>query len=242
MSYFFQGFPTILHDVYNNKKLIETVDIFRAVRVKRSMRDDVLLYKTYNIQDNERPDHVSMKLYGSTDYYWTFFMINENLVNSNLDWPLGRLELQNKIDITYSGNVLTTTVDKNISTLFIKNEILRGFLSGATAYIKEKDTNLGMIKIESISGTFIDGELIIGLTSMDTVEISGQRPHKDVIHHYETVDGKIVTRSTFGGLPITNSEVEIANNEKKSIIKVIRPEYIQRLSDEFFNQINPEEQ
>lgn len=242
MSYFFQGFPTILHDVYNNKKLVETVDIFRAVRVKRSMRDDVLLYKTYNIQDNERPDHVSMKLYGSTDYYWTFFMINENLVNSNLDWPLGRLELENKINTAYSGNVLTTTTDKNISTLFTKNEILRGFLSGATAYIREKDANLGMIKIESISGTFIDGELIIGLTSKDTLEISGQRPHKDVIHHYETVAGKIVARSTFGGLPITNSEVEIADNEKKSIIKVIRPEYIQRLSDEFFNQINPEEQ
>lgn len=242
MSYFFQAFPTILHDVYNNSKLVETVDIFRAVRVKRSMRDDVLLYKTYHIQDNERPDHVSMKLYGSTDYYWTFFMINEDLVNSNSDWPLGRAELENKIIIKYNGSVLTTTIDKDISTIFIKDEIVRGFISGATAYVREKDTNLGIIKIDNISGTFLDDELIVGLTSSDTLVISGERPYKDVIHHYETVDGKIVTRSTAGALPITNSEIEFSLNEAKTIIKVIRPEYIQRLTAEFFNIINPEAQ
>lgn len=242
MSYFFQGFPTILHDVYNNNQPVEAIDIFRAVRIKRSMRDDVLLYKTYHIQDNERPDHVSMKLYGSTDYYWTFFMINENLVNSNSDWPLGRGELENKINLKYAGSVLTTTADKNISTLFIKDEIIRGFLSGATAYIREKDADLGIIKIDIISGTFFDHELMLGLTSGDTLIISGERPYKDVAHHYETVDGIIVTRTSAGALPITNSEIEIAMNEENSIIKVIRPEYIQRLTDEFFNQINPEDQ
>ena len=36
--------------------------------------DDASFYSYYNIQDGERPDNVSQKLYDTAEYYWIFFI------------------------------------------------------------------------------------------------------------------------------------------------------------------------
>lgn len=239
MSLFFQSFPTINYDVYGNGRPIEVVDIFRAVRLRKAIRDEVLLYTQYNIQDGERPDHVSMNLYGSTDYYWTFFMVNENLVNAFTDWPLTQNQLQHKINLKYQGDVMST--DSNISNKFLKGEELQGLVSGATTKILEKDTNLGLVKIGDINGVFVNGELIRGTVSNDTMVLSYVIPFADAVHHFEDSDGNEIMRS-INAIPITNSEYEIIENEKRTQIRVIRPEYISRVADEFYQQINPEAQ
>jgi hypothetical protein len=239
MSLFFQQFPTMMYDAYGTGKPIEVVDIFRAVRIKKNIRDDVLLYTYYNVQDGERPDHVSMNLYGTTDYYWTFFMVNENLVNVFTDWPLSRAELEHKIDMKYQGDVMST--DTDISNKFIQGEVLQGLQSGATTTILEKDTNLGLVKIDGINHQFKSGELIRGLTSNDTMILSDVIPFKDAVHHYIDADGNVAMRA-LNVTPVTNSEYEHIDNESKTRIRVIRPEYIARLAEEFFKQINPEAQ
>lgn len=240
MSYYFQGFPTIKYDINGDGRLADATDIFRSVRIKPSMRDNIMLYTSYTIQDGERPDHVSIKLYNSIDYYWTFFMINEDLVNIFTDWPLSTLELHNLIARKYSGFVLTS--DNDFAGKFQKNERIFGLLSGATATLLEKDINTGILKIGDIVGEFADGELIEGLTSKDILTIGGQRPFKDVAHHYEDVNGNTVGRFQTGAYPITNEEWEYAVNEKKSVIQVIKPQHISKVAQEFFNQINPEQE
>lgn len=257
MSYFFQGFPTILYDVNGDGKPIEATNIFRSVRLKPETRDNMLLYTSYVIQDGERPDHVSMKLYNSSDYYWTFFMVNENLVNIFSDWPLSTLELENAINVKYAGEVLTvdriininnTQVINDMSNSFIQGEIIKGAQSYAEAKILEKDINTGVIKIEPISGIFRDDEAIIGQTSKDIISISGQRLYKEVVHHYEDTDGNVVGKYNANGtlntnaFPISNEEHERQVNENKSTIQVIKPQYIAKVASEFFNQINPEQE
>lgn len=239
MSVYFQNFPIIQYDVYGDGTKIDLIDISRAIRLKKSLKDDVILYTYYNIQDGERPDHVSQKLYGSQNYYWTFFMVNENLTNVFDDWPLSRAELENKIIKKYSGYVAKTNED--ISNKFIKNETLIGLISGAKATIIEKDTNIGLVKITNINGTFTPGEILRGMTSNDIFTLDVVIPFALAPHHYEDSDGNIVQRALNTAL-ITNTDYEINENEKKSKLKVIRREYINTLTEEFFKQINPEEE
>lgn len=239
MSYFFQGFPTIKYDVYSNGKPIDAVNLFRTVRLKNGLQDNVLLYKTYTIQEGERPDHVATKLYGSADYYWTFLMVNENLVNIYKDWPLTRSEMLDKFKMKYPGYALLS--DEDFSTKFEVNETVRGVQSGATAVLTQKDSNLGIIRIDSIVGTFKANELIEGLTSKDTLTISNQVDFKDAPHHFEKADGTSGMRGELGSYPITFAEWEYAINDEKSTIRVIRPEYIAKVAQEFFNLINPDQ-
>jgi hypothetical protein len=241
MSYFFQGFPTMEYDILANNKKTTVTDIFRAVRIRQNLRDSVLMYKSYHIEDGERPDHVSLKLYGTTDYYWTLFMVNEDIVNTFADWPCSREEMENKINAKYAGVVLTT--DDNVSAIFTKNEVIRGSISGATGYIREKESNLGIIKFDPINNiTFRNGELIIGETSGHTAVINAQIDYKDAPQHYEDIDGNWVRRTVLGAYPVTNAEHERIWNEYKTDIRVIRPEYISTVVEEFYKQINPDEQ
>lgn len=236
MSVYFQGFPTILYDVDDDKHFIEVVDIFRTVRPKKSLKDDLLLYTKYTIQDGERPDHISQKLYGSPDYYWTFFMVNENLVNYYTDWPLSHKELQDYIAKKYDGYALTVN-GPDISNLFTKNETIQGLVSGATATIAQKDCNTDTIRITNVVGEFSSNELIRGTTSGDTVVISGQIPFYNATKYYQ--DNELSIQDKNNGYPVTYAEYEFELNEEKTEISVIRPEYILRVSEQFFQQINP---
>lgn len=238
MSVYFQEFPTIMYDVFGNKKPIETVDIFRAVRIKNALRDDVTMYKNYTIQDNERPDHASVKLYGTGDYYWTFFVINPNLTHLTKDWPLSNQELVNKINIKYTGNVLIS--HDSFSTKFIQGEQIVGLLSRATANIISKDSNIHQIQIENEVGEFSPNELIMGMTSKHTCKIDSMTTFKYAPHHYENANGDWVDHEAVGAFPITNEEWEYTENEKKTQIRVVRPEYISYFAEQFFTLINPE--
>ena len=239
MAHYFENFPTTKYDLFFDKQKTDVVDIFRIVKVKKRFRDDITFYTYYTIQDGERPDVVSTKLYGIPDYYWTFFMINDRLVNVANDWPLSTSELHHKIDLKYAGTVLTT--DEQIATKFTKGHVIEGGVSGARAYLLDKDPDLGLIKIEPISGTFVAGEIIRDIATNEFVIITGQFDFKSVPHHYENADGDWVPKNTIGATAISNEEYELLKHEERSQIKIIRPQYIQSIADQFIEQIQSEE-
>jgi hypothetical protein len=239
MSQYFSYFPTINYNVFFDGQTSSLTDIFRIVKVKRLYKDDITYYTFYDIQDGERPDVVSAKLYGSPEYYWTFFMVNDNLVNLHTDWPLSSADLNHLVDKKYSGYVLTT--DEDISTKFTKNNIVEGLVSGATARVIDKDPNLGLIRIDNIQGTFNPNEIIYDPLTNTFATINNQVLFKDAVHHYENVDGDYVIRGTLNATPISNIEYEFALNDTKTQIKVIRPQYVQVIADQFIEQIKTEE-
>ena len=240
MSSYFKNFPTTQYDLFFDKQTTEVVDIFRIVKVKKQFKDDITFYTYYTIQDGERPDVVSTKLYGTPDYFWTFFMVNDHLVNIHTDWPLSTTDLQHLIDKKYAGIVLTT--DEDIATKFVKNNTIEGLVSGARAVVLDKDPDLGIIKIEVTSGEFLPNEIVRDLVTNDFVTITGEAQFKDVVHHFENVNGDYVTRDTVGATPISNQEFEFNINDNKSKIKAIRTQYIQSIADQFIEQIKTEDQ
>lgn len=240
MSSYFKNFPTAQYDLFFDNQKSEVVDIFRIVKVKKEFKDDITFYTYYTIQDGERPDVVSTKLYGTPDHFWTFFMVNDHLVNIHTDWPLSTTDLQKLIDKKYAGTVLTT--DEDISTKYVKGNTIEGLISGALATVIDKDPNLGVIKIEVISGTFVPNEIARDVTTNDFAVITGLAQFKDVPHHYENVEGEYTSKTAIGATPISNQEYEFDLNDKKAQIKAIRSQYVQAISDQFIEQIKTEDQ
>ena len=85
MGYFSNFSPTIYK--YGNEtnfslapNLTQYVDLIDQVKTR-----DVFL-RDYLIPVNERPDQTSFKLYGTADYYWTFFLVNDHIRENG--WPL----------------------------------------------------------------------------------------------------------------------------------------------------------
>lgn len=115
---FFQNtFPIIK---YGGKKI---VDIFRYVDIKNDVeKDQTTQYLWHNISEGDRPDVVSYKLYGTTDYYWTFFVTNtEALVDANrgLRWYMTQSSLEKALeDIFGSFSVIMFRPQSNDSVEF----------------------------------------------------------------------------------------------------------------------------
>ena len=90
---FFTKFPKVQYDIDAEGSSLILTNLIKNVDVDDSVIDDNSSYMYYDIRDGERPDTVSYNLYGIPDYYWTFFIINNDLRNGiNQSWPIPQLQ------------------------------------------------------------------------------------------------------------------------------------------------------
>jgi hypothetical protein len=233
---YFRYFPSLKYDLDDNKSTREVVDLFRLSKVVNSITDDISFYRTYTIQDGERPDHVSMNIYGTQEYYWTFFLVNEGLKNVYENWPRTVQQLEDYVSEKYPYEYLSHE-EYDLFNKFEVGENIRGLISGATATIVDLNTNLGWIRIKDRSGTFIQNELIRGDSTLDEVSYEGGGLFYYAAHHYE-LDGEVVPRSTPLAAMVSNYDHEVSVNEAKRDIRVIRPEFVGDVKRQFRDSIN----
>ena len=99
---FFSQFPTIKYDINADGVKTDLTDMFRHVDVVDDLLDDVTNYTWYEIIEGERPDIVSTRLYGTPDYYWTFFVINETLKQGLNTWPKSYRQFELMLEQDYA--------------------------------------------------------------------------------------------------------------------------------------------
>jgi hypothetical protein len=230
---YFKYFPVTAYGFGN-----ETLpDIFRDLSIYASVvdqvKDNVSFYNDYYIQEFERPDQVSYKLYNTTNYHWTFWLMNDHLRERG--WPLTNRDLNEKIIKDYHHDVLVTK--SYILDKFKIGQTITGQTSGATATINHRHLDLGQLVLSDTVGSFVSGENVISTNSNNQTEtITAFEFDKEYnsAHHY--VDGDknyvdtISSTGTFspGALhtKVTYLDRYFNFNDELKQIKVIKPENI----------------
>lgn len=92
---FFKQFPTTEYFMGNTIKTV--VDLFRHVDVNDMLSSDISNYLYTEVMDGERPDNLSHRIYGTPDYYWTFFILNESLKEGIDAWPVSYAALEKEM-------------------------------------------------------------------------------------------------------------------------------------------------
>lgn len=98
---FFNQFPKTQYSIENNAIQSVITDYFRYVDVIDRLAQNTYAYSAVDILDSERPDTLSYRLYGTPDYYWTFFITNDSLKDGITAWPKGDSEIKNYIANQY---------------------------------------------------------------------------------------------------------------------------------------------
>ena len=99
---FFRQFPTTQYDLLRTGALTTVIDLFRNVTAKGQIKlDPNLAYTYYRIRNGDRPDVVSQKIYTDSDYYWTFFIINDFLKDGLSVWPKNYDEMEEYLTQEY---------------------------------------------------------------------------------------------------------------------------------------------
>lgn len=247
MSYF-RNFPRTAYYFGNNKdlggeKLSYEIfqDISRYSDVIDQIRDNVSFYRNYSIQENDRPDQVSFKLYGTPQHHWTFYLLNDHLRSRG--WPLTLNQLEDKVKEDFPHHVIRTKT--SLTGILLVGQTAVGGTSGARGKILRRNLDLGNVIVDS-QRAFTSGEIVSNVTV--DLEIPGSITAHAVMkehlsaHHYEDADGNHVDIDPSQDAPAIYTEVTHydryvrKNNELKNI-RVVKPDLINEVSSAFFQAI-----
>jgi len=147
---FFKQFPKTTYDLKRDGNLIEIRDIFRNVDVNEKIIPEASAYQNYYIQDGERPDQVSSKLYGKDSLYWTLFVSNDFLKDGYTQWPLSYSEMVRQREEDYDPYVvfeLEPTSFRKINRYAnpISSLSIGVLISGSYRQMYDSTTNTGVI-------------------------------------------------------------------------------------------------
>ena len=86
-----------------------TKNLFKRVKIKSEIFNDLTYFTKYKIVGDDRPDNVSYEIYGTTDYDWLILLSN-NIINVGSEWPLTQESFVNYMTkVWYRRKLLQTT-------------------------------------------------------------------------------------------------------------------------------------
>jgi hypothetical protein len=139
---FFRKFPNIPFDLQKEGSLTLLTDIFRYATLRDALviDEDITSYLITRVEDGERPDILSYRLYGSVEYYWTFFILNPKLLASDvLKWKKSSSEMEKYINEKYgsfsvfdifprfgTGEVSVSQIEEVFRTVRVASNMISG--------------------------------------------------------------------------------------------------------------------
>jgi|LWDU01.1.fsa_nt_gi hypothetical protein len=234
---YFNNFPKVDYDIKGNGITQEVTNITSYVKVSSKMLDSIAFYSFYIIPDDDRPDNVSYNLYGTDAYYWTFFVVNPHLKNTYYDWPQSIKSLQSHTEGKYSG--LGAVVDGDVHGKYFLGEYIVGSISGAIGQVIGIYPTTEWVQIKEVSGTFLSsGEGLKGITGEAVIIAKSIKSAALAPRHFLDLSTGLVTdKRTAGVKPVSFFEWEQAQNLVKTKIRIIKPEFIEEVSDRFIAEL-----
>lgn len=218
---FFDKFPVIPYDI-NGKDVANyelATNIFFRFKIIKSVLDDITAYYEYVIQDGDTPEILAEKIYGDSEAHWIILLAN-NIVDAQHDWPLDYVSFNQYILKKYDLISLAKTQTHHYEKVIQRTESQSG-ITTETRFV---------IDLRKVTETEDD-------VPRDSYE---ELPEDGLYETFNMGDGKTVQVRTFRER-VTNYDWEVSENEKKRIIKIIKPEYYSAIRDEFYKLIKADQ-
>ena len=246
---YFKNFESLAYRFGNLEDPVLFNNLTQYVQLIDEIKTNVAFLNKYTILSGDRADSLSHKLYGTTDYYWTFYLMNDHLRLSG--WPVDTGDLLATAASKYPNRFITfnnrTTIggaNEDIAVTFPVGQSVTGASSTTVGTIVKRNLDLGQLFIKITSGTkFSVGEqLQFTDTNSNVISlvIASEGEQYNAVHHYEDTNGvqQDITLFDFGNpstslLPVTyRDRLETRNEELKEII-VLRPDAVVQVVSEF---------
>lgn len=101
---YFSYFPSLSYalDKTDLTKLIVAKDITVRAKISEYFKNAAITSLPYEIQDGERPETLSHRVYDRSDLHWLILLFNE-VLDPTFEWPLSSQELESHIAQKYKG-------------------------------------------------------------------------------------------------------------------------------------------
>lgn len=210
MAQYFKYFPDVPYFIGRDSRSLTTVkNIISRFTIDENLKNNAVAYFKYNIKDDESPEVLAYKIYGSSENHWIILAMND-IVDPLFDWPLKQKSLNKYIDATYTANA-------NVS---IGQTGMEWAQANIHSYYKviTKTTNLDTISYENKYELDVNTYTSLASTSSN----------------YTISDGVNLTVAiTKETKTYYDYQVEL-NDDKREII-ILKPEFLSSVEEEFRN-------
>lgn len=250
---YFKNFGIVGYKFGDNEAPVLFDNLTQYVDIIDGLKDNISFYNKYTIISGDRPDTLSYKLYGTPEYYWTFFLMNDHIRVSG--WPVATYDILEQAKSKYPYRTVTTNA--NLAMSFPVGSIVTGQTSGTIGRVIKRNLDFGQLIIDTSLTpgkyfgqepnleNFGDTETISYIDNDGATyiaELVKESEQYNAVHHYEDADGvwQDLPLYDFANpspqwTPITyRDRLEQRNDELKEI-NVLKPDVIAKVVSEFNN-------
>lgn len=205
MAKFFKHYPRELYTLQDKPQALDSVtNICTRFSFEAAFKENASTYYEYEIKEGETPELLAHKLYGSSELHWIILLLN-NIIDPYYDWPMSQNVFKKYLNIKYNPQATAN----NTSSIKWATENTKSW------YITEKQTTnekSSFTTIETDQGTWANANTGLTIFQLDDGTSIRLEVTKDTKSFYT---------------------YEVEENEKKRLIKLVRPELTGTLSKEF---------
>lgn len=247
---FFLNHPVVPYRFGTDGQIALFNDLTVYIDLIDQIKDNITFYENYHILDGDRPDVLSQKLYGSPDYHWIFFLLNDHIREQG--WPLPDRDLRSYVENTHPNRVVTTT--DAINGNFLPGKTVKGAITGVRGEVIKRNLDLGQVVIRSFTiqangrqanfqvGEAINEETFNGgiIDSTKQIIVHSESIQYNSTDHYENADKEYVDIDPFTqSVPVDATAVSVMDkyvnwNTESRFIKIVREDVLKQIVSEYY--------
>ena len=93
-------YPSILNDRTSSLETVTVKNLFRRVKIREDIFDNLVALEQYRIKGDERADQVAHLFYGSSTLDWLVMIVN-NTIDPTFSWPMKEEQFYNYLITKY---------------------------------------------------------------------------------------------------------------------------------------------
>jgi hypothetical protein len=216
MARYFNFFPRTTYIKSSDSTEIDVLtNITSRFGFEQSFKENTSVFYEYEVRDGDTPEIIANKIYGDSEKHWVILSLN-NIVDPNYDWPLEQRTLVRFIDEKYTANADTANGQSGI--VWSKSNIKEYYTIETTTHNASETITVNKYQV--------DVNTFANVTPSFTPSVALQ-------------DGSFIDVEVSKETK-TYYDFEIEDNEKKRRIKILKPEFVFAVDQEFRRVISNE--
>jgi len=224
---YFNSLPKMLYsfDFVNQSPTVVT-NIFNRFAIKQEVLNQINAFYKYQLQDGDTPEIIAYKQYNNPTLHWIICFIN-GLTDPQFEFPLPTDALERQIIKQYG----YTSIDQAYTEIHhyeleVENTLAEVY--GPTTVTTEK--HIVTLQQYSYASNTLTTNIINSPTTTTTTFRANNSDPDSVITSILTV------KSTYK--PVYVYDYENSLNEAKREIKLLKPQYVEAMSNELLTVLN----
>jgi len=223
---YFQKFPKTFYTLDNGASAQVVTNILQRVILTEELQNNFGVYDEYDITDSDTPENLAHQIYGDSQLHWIILHFN-NIIDPRFDWPLTTNNLVRYVEGKYTSiNGIHHYEDFN------QNEINGNVTLSAFSFNGMNSNNV-IINLSQEGVGFITSKPSATSIVVTTTKGGFKTGDQIALSSNTSLTANVTATTINNGVAVTNFIYEDRENENKRRIRLLKPQFIERIVREF---------